>query len=438
MVQEGILIALAVESLVDRDFEKEWDQLDIEKKKKIVLEGLYRGACTCPQDDSRISCPEMTIDGLVGDGEYNFINLLKRIAVHDPTGDGCVRELYLFFHPFVEREFALSDDAPDKERASVSSIVIQRNFYIVQTLTGILEAYHDVIPSHHPRARTSATLRTEERREARKTARAEASKGTYRADDSQIKEDATVGKNACASCYKMTDKRAELKKCSRCQLTWYCSRFNILRKSLGTANGTIGTLIKSCGKHHFEPEVLAPKSKGPKVFIGCPDSEPGFVRSPALWRQIKFLGEDDSQTQVYHASGEKNYKHTLSLDLGYLSDRQRIFLVARRRAMASGSLSAVALMLQMLQDQQRDSEYTTPEGIQRQLEREYRVDLSPAALARAPPFAPPTREEWEEEGLYCEQRMEKAQAWGLSKLEGIKHPKCCPEGCEHHLSRPRA
>jgi hypothetical protein len=102
--------------------------------------------------------------------------------------------------------------------------------------------------------------------------------------------------------------------------------------------------------------------------------------------------------------------------------------------MASGSLSAVALMLQMLQNAQRNSEYTTPEGIQRQLEREYRVDLSPAELARAPPFAPPSREEWEEEGVYFAQRMEKAQAWGLSKLEEMRRPKCCPGGCGHHLS----
>jgi hypothetical protein len=88
----------------------------------------------------------------------------------------------------------------------------------------------------------------------------------------------------------------------------------------------------------------------------------------------------------------------------------------------------------MLQNEQRNSEYTTPEGIRRQLEREYRVDLSPAELARVPPFAPPSREEWEEEGVYFEQRMEKARAWGLSKLEEMRRPKCCPGGCGHHLS----
>jgi hypothetical protein len=77
MVQEGILIALAVENLVDHDFEKGWNELDVEKKKENVLEGLYRGACACPRDNSRISCPEMTVDGLAGDGEYNFINLVR-------------------------------------------------------------------------------------------------------------------------------------------------------------------------------------------------------------------------------------------------------------------------------------------------------------------------------------------------------------------------
>lgn len=88
----------------------------------------------------------------------------------------------------------------------------------------LVQPQHDVTPSHHAPIRTSTRLRTEEHQEARKIARAEASKGTYRVDDSQVKEHATVGKNTCASCYKTTDNRTELKKCSRCQLTWYCSR----------------------------------------------------------------------------------------------------------------------------------------------------------------------------------------------------------------------
>lgn len=80
MVAEGELIGLALDDVVYGNFEAGWKALDPEKKKEIVLEGLYRGACTAPRDNSRISCPEMTIAGLLGDGEYNLINLVRRIA----------------------------------------------------------------------------------------------------------------------------------------------------------------------------------------------------------------------------------------------------------------------------------------------------------------------------------------------------------------------
>ncbi|KAJ7923100.1 hypothetical protein B0H13DRAFT_1865200 [Mycena leptocephala] len=316
MVQEGILIALAVENLVDHDFEKGWNELDVEKKKEKALEGLYRGACACPRDNSRTSCPEMTIDGLAGGGEYNFINLLKRIVVHDATANGCVRELYLFSHPFVEREFALSDDAPDKERAFVTSMVILRNFYIVEALIGILEAY-------------MTTLRTEERREAKNIARAEARKGAYRVDDSQVRENATVSKNACASCYKTTGNRSELKKCSRCQLTWYCSR-DCQRNDWNTHK-------VFCGKRHFEPEVLAPKPKGPKLFIGCPDSEPGFVRSPALWRQIQYLGGDDSQTQVCENDRKRIFELKKSCPSGWIGGNNTLLSTERLKRLTAGA-----------------------------------------------------------------------------------------------------
>lgn len=83
MEVEGHLIARASENIVYGSFEADWKKLDVEKKKEIVLEGLYRGACDAPRDNSRISCPEMTIKGLIGDSEYNLINLVSRTIVFE-------------------------------------------------------------------------------------------------------------------------------------------------------------------------------------------------------------------------------------------------------------------------------------------------------------------------------------------------------------------
>jgi hypothetical protein len=74
---EGRLIASAMDSIVYGTFEAEWKELELDKKKDVVLEGLYRGACAAPRDNSRIMCPEMTIKNLVSNGEFNLINLVR-------------------------------------------------------------------------------------------------------------------------------------------------------------------------------------------------------------------------------------------------------------------------------------------------------------------------------------------------------------------------
>jgi hypothetical protein len=76
---EGWLAALAVDNLTYGSFEAEWKELPVRKKEDLALEGLYRGACSCPpgRDSTRIICPELTISGLIGDGEYNLIHLVR-------------------------------------------------------------------------------------------------------------------------------------------------------------------------------------------------------------------------------------------------------------------------------------------------------------------------------------------------------------------------
>jgi hypothetical protein len=52
----------------------------------------------------------------------------------------------------------------------------------------------------------------------------------------------------------------------------------------------------------FDPALVTPTSAdvAPPEFIGSPAPIAGFVRSPALWRQIEFLSKPDSHTRDYH------------------------------------------------------------------------------------------------------------------------------------------
>ncbi|KAJ7259029.1 hypothetical protein C8J57DRAFT_1234019 [Mycena rebaudengoi] len=85
-----------------------------------------------------------------------------------------------------------------------------------------------------------------------------------------------------------------------------------------------------------------------------------------------------------------------------------VFLVARRRAMASGSLPAIYIMYTIMEYQERAGlHHLTLDRIRGQFEREYRVTITPSSIEAAGPFEPPTKQEPAEEEAYkdgCRQR----------------------------------
>ncbi|KAJ6546081.1 hypothetical protein DFH09DRAFT_1367513 [Mycena vulgaris] len=308
-MREGRLIALAVENLVYGTFEDVWNRLDLTEKKKLALDGLYRGACTCTRDNGRHICPEMTVDGLVGDGEYNLINLLKRIMGHDPTGNGRVKELFLFVHPWVEREYEYTEKAPDLLKAFLYEGLLLRNSFILATLIGILEEFLDRSVRPDYRAKVSARPRPEDRKLTARMAHAKNKKAGIRVDDSQLKE------------------------------------------------------------QNLDP--------------------------------IGYLSEPDSQSQDYHF--DTTYGHTTSIQITHPPGARPIFIVARRRAMASGSLSALYMMLTILECQCFRA--ITDDQIHRQLKSGYQLTVTDAGREIAWPFPPPTSEELDEERAYLQQRL---------------------------------
>jgi hypothetical protein len=70
---------------------------------------------------------------------------------------------------------------------------------------------------------------------------------------------------------------------------------------------------KACGMKRFAPEAIAPAPAVRDEFIGCPSALPGFIRTPALWRQIFRLSKPDSQYSDYHVGKMLHSRtHTLS------------------------------------------------------------------------------------------------------------------------------
>ncbi|KAJ7744068.1 hypothetical protein DFH07DRAFT_777222 [Mycena maculata] len=394
---EGVLIAIALENLVYGDFEEKWKEVGLERKRELALEGLYRGACSVPRDNSRIICPELTIDGLVGDGEYNLINLLRCIMDHDPTGNRRVKEVFLLVHPYVQHEYRHSDEASDLLKAFFYQVHLLRNFCIVETLRGIVEAYHGYPFAPFMPMKFSTEARDEDRKARKRQARVESKKANLDkiVDSSQCKEEAAIVVPACSSCLKKTDRKDDLKKCGRCQMVWYCG--SACQKKDWPDHK------KFCGKQHFDPKILAPTPQGPAEFIGCPAVVDGFIRTPALWRQIFYLSKPDSQISDYHFDTTPG--HTTSIFSRYPCNEsfRAVFLVARRRAMASGSVPAIHTMFGIATYGAEDGvtiHDVTIEQVRRQFEGDYRIEITPASIQSAEPFSQPTPQELEEERSY--------------------------------------
>ncbi|KAJ7264286.1 hypothetical protein C8J57DRAFT_1624811 [Mycena rebaudengoi] len=366
MHNEGRIVSLAVENLLYGSFETDWKQPDLQKKEEIVLEGLYRGACASTRENSRDTCPEMTIKGLVGDGKFNSINLLKCLLEHSSIGNGRVKQIYFFIHPYVEHQHRCSEDTPDLVKAFIYRLLLFRNCVITATLIGILDAYLDIPAEQHPVAKTW----------------------------NRCEEQAT-----CAT----AQERETFKRCNNCRPVWYCSK-ECQRKDWIDHK-------KICGQQHFDLESLTPTPEDPPEFIGCPSVVNGFNRTPALWRQFWYLSKADSQHRDYHFDTAP--KKTRSVRILHppggscrdLLQQQLTDRLLTQRNSSSSSL-VVALWNQILEYQEKDGLHNlTIDQIHAQFEREYRVTITPSTIEAAGPFAPPTWQELAEEESYRLQRL---------------------------------
>ncbi|KAJ7020060.1 hypothetical protein C8F04DRAFT_311786 [Mycena alexandri] len=335
MHEEGILIAVAIENLHDGNFAAEWKGLAADKKKELVIEGVYRAVCVADRDLTRLTCPELTVKGLSGGGKYGLIKMLERVIAHDPTGNLRVSNMYLFSHPQVDHELSFTEKAPDLLKTVIQSLILARNWLIVKTLVGILEAHRNEPPTIHPNGRMGPHRSGKNKTDCT-TDQVQDRHGAYHPSQFNNPPKKEVPP-VCAGCHAVVADRSVLRKCARCQNVWYCSR-ECQKKDWPSHK-------KICGNDSFDSTLLSPVAQSPDEFIGCPAVAPGFVRSPALWRQIWYLSKRDSKTQVYHL--ETTPKHSTSVNFSDYQD-QLLFLVARRRAMASGSLPAIIVMLEML------------------------------------------------------------------------------------------
>ncbi|KAJ6462473.1 hypothetical protein C8R45DRAFT_1178080 [Mycena sanguinolenta] len=388
---EQTLANLSLEKLENCTFEADWAALDQMKKNELVLEGLYRGACGAPQENSRIDCPEMTVNGLAGDGDYSLIHLLRRLVEHYTTGRYLEEPVFLFTHPY--KDFgAEAWKRTDFDGAFTYLVTLYRTCYISETLRGTLQAFYDMPPAPltrmnlFSRTLTSAMVVSEDTPSYGAAFRY---LGVPRTEKAQLEY-------ACYTCKCVKD-RDELKRCGKCLSVRYCSG-ECQKKDWSHHK-------KFCGATHFEPALLMPPPLPRPEFIGCPSAIKCYVRSKALWQQIEWLSKPDSLLQDYHFEIAPN--RTRSVRILDPPGGQLIFFVARRRAIALGDLSAVNTMLSILHCMRlRGQLNLTSQQIVSQFEKEYGVEIrSGVGVVGAGEYSLSTEQEKDEEREFHRQRL---------------------------------
>ncbi|KAF7311695.1 putative MYND domain protein [Mycena indigotica] len=389
-------------------FVDSWTALERTAKETIVMEGLYRASCyvvrTCAE--SRSGCPEMTVSGLAGDGKYNLISLMNAFLSVDPEGTGKLKELYFFEHPYGDNEYRTAAHAPDGLKLGCQQLKVFRNMYIVWALIFIFKTHLGHPREEFPRTRNAVHRSAEEKQRMKQVNASLKRDGYYlltKEEERETRRENAKADARCTACHTIST-QSSLKRCSRCGHVWYCS--------VQCQKRDWKTHKRSCGLEHFDLAAVSPVAPAPIEFIGCPPAAPGFVRSLTLRRQIAQLANDCYFGAAYlcdvQADGATFISRPIFLAHSTI-DAKVQFFVARRRAMATGSPAAVAKMMTVLHQAQRDEGLDVPfDTVIAQFVREY--EIAPWAgweqvAEAARDFPPPTQEEKIEEQKYRIERM---------------------------------
>ncbi|KAJ7782281.1 hypothetical protein DFH07DRAFT_764449 [Mycena maculata] len=164
---------------------------------------------------------------------------LKRIIAHDPTGNGHIKELFLFVHPYLEHKGRYTDSCPGTMKVFLYYCELLQNFYVHRRDSlRFLQAYKN----HPPRPIRVAKFND-----------------SCRSTGKDWKQDAPV-------CTKNVDRSQEKEESPNALYARY----------LACQKDDWNNHKKFCGKRHFDPTaLLAPAPKDPAEFIGCPATVPG-------------------------------------------------------------------------------------------------------------------------------------------------------------------
>ena len=332
-------------------FTAAWLEAGRARREEMILEGLVRTCDAVPDmEDRRTNCPESSFDFLQRGNGQGFLDLFE--AMRDPGSAPRIVP-----HKAFDAMIGVGNQAKrtSAEKLYGRHMAVTRNFFLAMMVWNTLLTFHG--EKEHYRAAKTTSGTQERKAEARL-------KKFDREIYEETMEDHEGAQWCCRACGLMTDMLPQgkrLQSCAQCKplgrTVKYCDRAcqkadwkkhkKICGKALD-AESTLATLVGELELGAPTPPVLREldESDSEPALNGEADGDEfplpvaPFVHSRQLKHQIKLLKENPRVDYVVTQSAPKDdYGVMLPHPMG-----QMMFLVMRRRAMATGDPQAVTML----------------------------------------------------------------------------------------------
>ncbi|GJE88215.1 zinc finger MYND domain-containing protein [Phanerochaete sordida] len=336
----------AARRFAEDGFENAWRALPDDRRREVILEGIYRTMRIPDMEERRKWCPDSSLQTLAARGGEGYLRVLKCLlpsTLDAPLTKPIEEEMT---HAGCKTAYRA---AKNSRTYALSTVV----WNILLTFYGMEETQEPIRPARATTASTGAVAKSEER-------------ALMRSHNAQRKD----MPNVCAR-RAVAETRlpagAKLQACSRCRAlgrrVFYCS------KECQTQDWTAGTPRphrRVCGTPLREDAPAPAAPADPADDSGIPGPEPGFVRPPALLHQIALLKQ--ARGVDYFVRPYPEPDQGICLD----ATASLLFTTARARAFKNGDARAVQTMYSVLTGF-ADAPGVPRARVRRQLQGEYGV-----------------------------------------------------------------
>ncbi|KAG7453169.1 uncharacterized protein BT62DRAFT_990096 [Guyanagaster necrorhizus] len=373
------LAQAAVTGLSNDNLEERWRSLSQQRREELVLEGLYVTACVPNgMENWRLWCPEMTVAGLSGTNDRDFIHLLKMLLPIDQLKETLGPPL-LLSNPTFEELIMTNDPVL---RRTVDRFRLNRSYFITMAVWSIFNAFYgnrERIQVGKPLYRDNSKANKDVLRQARELYKTEGElfKFSEIQNDYLRRKEAVTHESLCCHCNRkeadVSAEREHFQVCSRCKVVGRVVRYcSVECQKKDWKHGFPRPHKAICGKDVIDeekPNGSIPETKDTELESGIPPPDPSFKRSPDLLHQISFITKPIPHDYVYM---QPRPFDDIGIDIPDI-EAKVFFTFMRRRAMISGDPIAVLSMYAYLKIFAPPS--ISEDQLKEQLRKEYGVDI---------------------------------------------------------------